>query len=100
MKTIHFPYVAFALGLLLMLIVTHGAELNAQGSTALPLLTLLIINECGFFITAVGSFIGFKQVITTQTKIMKNPLYFITSVICLLLLIQFALLGIELWPFQ
>ncbi len=98
MKTINFPYLALALGLFLLLIVTTGSETDAEGLTALPLLTLLIVNECAFFLTAAGAFIGLKQLYSSGFIIRKNPLYFMTTVICILLTIQFTLLGIELWP--
>jgi len=98
MKTINFPYLALALGLFLLLIVTRGSEADAEGFTALPLLTLLIVNECAFFLTAAGSFIGLKQLNLSGFDFSKNPLYFMTTVLCILLTIQFTLLGFELWP--
>ena len=98
MKTYNFPYLALALGLFLLLIVTRGSELDANGITALPLLTLLIINECAFFLTAAGIFIGLKQLKMTGFKLTQNPLYTMTVTLCILLAIQFTLLGINLWP--
>ena len=98
MKTINFPYLALALGLFLLLVVTRGSETDAEGFTALPLLTLLIVNECAFFLTAAGSFIGLKQLYSSGFNFKKNPLYFMTTVTCILLTIQFTLLGFELWP--
>ena len=98
MKTINFPYIALALGLLLLLVVTRGSETDTEGFTILPLLTLLIVNECAFFLTAAGSFIGLKQLNSSGFNFRKNPLYFMTTVICILLTIQFTLLGFELWP--
>jgi len=98
MKTYNFPYLALALGLFLLLIVTRGSELDADGITALPLLTLLIINECAFFLTAAGIFIGLKQLKMTGFKLTQNPLYTMTVTLCILLAIQFTLLGINLWP--
>ena len=98
MKTINFPYLALALGLFLLLVVSRGSEIDAEGFTALPLLTLLIVNECAFFLTAAGSFIGLKQLNSSGFNFRINPLYFMTTVICILLTIQFTLLGFELWP--
>ena len=98
MKTINFPYLALALGLLLLLIVTRGSETDAEGVTALPLLTLLIVNECAFLLTAAATFIGFKQLYLSGLNFRKNPLYFMTTILCMLLTIQFILLGFELWP--
>lgn len=98
MKTVNFPYIALALGLLLLMVVTKGSEITSEGITALPLLTLLIANECAFILTAIGSFIGFMQLKTTNFKVTLNPLYAMTTILCILLTIQFTLLGINLWP--
>ncbi len=98
MKTINFPYLALPLCLLLLLIVNRGSQAGADGDTALPLLTLLIINECAFFLALAGAFIGTRQLWSINFKLSLNPLYSITTVICILLSIQFALLGIKLWP--
>lgn len=100
-KTYNFPYIALVLGLLLSLMITKGSELDSNtsdGETLLPLLTLLIINECAFFLTAAGTFIGVKHIISTNFKDSSKALYIITIVLCALLCIQFLLLGIKLWP--
>ena len=98
MKTINFPYIAMALGLFLMMLVTRGSELDAQGNMALPLLTLLIANECAFFLTIAGSYIGLKNLKSINFNIRLKPLYTITTILCILLTIQFTLLGLKLWP--
>ena len=98
MKTINFPYIALALGLFLLLVITRGSETDAEGITALPLLTLLIVNECAFFLTAAAAYIGIKQLYTSGFNFKKNPVYIMTTVLCILLTIQFTLLGIDLWP--
>ena len=98
MKTVNFPYIALALGLFLLMVVTKGSEVTSEGITALPLLTLLIANECAFILTAIGSFIGFMQLKKTSFKVTLNPLYAMTTILCILLTIQFTLLGINLWP--
>ncbi len=98
MKTINFPYLALALGLFLLMVVSKGSETDAAGITALPLLTLLIVNECAFFLSAVGAFIGIKHLKTINFNIKLEPLYSMTTVLCILLTVQFTLLGIKLWP--
>ena len=98
MKTINFPYLALALGLLLTLVITKGSEIGSDGVELLPLLTLLIINECAFFLTVAGAFIGIRQLKSIGFKVTSNPLYSMTTLLCVLLTIQFALLGIKLWP--
>jgi len=98
MKTINFPYLALVLGLFLLVIVDRGSQLGGDGETALPLLTLLIINECAFFLVAAGTFIGVKHLKSINFKFTLNPLYTITTLLCFLLTVQFTLLGIKLWP--
>jgi len=98
MKTINFPYLSLALGLFLLVVITRGSETGSDGTTALPLLTLLIINECAFFLSAAGSFIGIRYLRSISFKVSLKPLYTMTTVLCVLLTIQFTLLGIKLWP--
>jgi len=98
MKTINFPYLALALGLFLLMVVTRGSQTDSEGITALPLLTLLIVNECAFFLTLAGTIIGLKYLRSINFKFSLKPLYTITTVLCILLTIQFILLGIKLWP--
>ena len=98
MKTVNFPYIAMLLGLFLMMLVIRGSETDGQGVTALPLLSLLIANECSFFLTLAGTFIGLKYLKTIHFKISLKPLYTITTILCILLTIQSILLGIKLWP--
>ena len=98
MKTINFPYLAVALSLFLLLVITRGSETDSEGITALPLLTLLIINEGAFFLALAGAFIGIRYFKTVNFKIMANPFYALTTLLCILLMIQFTLLGIKLWP--
>lgn len=98
MKTINFPYIAMALGLLLLVLLTRGSQTGDEGSTALPLLTLLIINECAFILCLIGSYIGIKNVRVATFNNRQRILYAITTALCILLAIQFALIGIELWP--
>jgi hypothetical protein len=94
MKTINMPYLAAALGVILLLVVMRGSVTDADGNTALPLLTLLIFNECAFFLTAAGSFIGIRQILAKGFK----AFYSITTLLCILLTVQFILLGFKLWP--
>jgi hypothetical protein len=98
MKTVNFPYLAAALGLFLLLIINRGSQLEADGNTALPLLTLLIINECAFFLTIAGIFIGVKQHRSGAQKFNLMSTYTIVTILCTLLSIVFTLLGIQLWP--
>lgn len=94
MKTFNFPYIAAAMGLFLSLVIVKGSVLADDGYTTLPLLTLLIVNEFAFFVTAIGAFIGVKNIIALGIK----PAYTAVTILCILLCIKFIFSGIELWP--
>ncbi len=98
MKTINFPYLALALSLFLWIVVDRGSLLGGDGQTALPLLTLLIINECAFFLSVAGAVIGVKYLKSINFQFSQKPLYSMTTLLNILLTIQFTLLGIKLWP--
>ncbi len=94
MKTIHFPYIALSLAVILLLVVFRGSQLDNNGTTLLPLLTLLIMSEFAFFVTAIGSYIGFKQLRTNGFR----AVYAVATLLCLLLSVRFLFLGFSLWP--
>jgi len=94
MKTINFPYLALGLTAFLLLVVLRGSAVNDDGTTVLPLLTLLVVSEGSFFITAIAVYIGSQNI-----KAMGiNSVYSLVTLLCLVLSITFMLLGIELWP--
>jgi fatty-acid desaturase len=94
MKKESFPFVASGLGLFLMLLLIKGSETGEDGSTLIPLLTLLVVCEFAFFVNAIGAYIGIKHALATGLK----PLYAVVTLLCALLAIFFALMGILLWP--
>ena len=52
-----FPFVALGIGLFMLLLVLKGSAIRDDGSTTIPLLTLLIVSEFSFFVTAVGAYL-------------------------------------------
>ena len=94
MKTANFPMIALGLGLPLLLVVIIGSKTGADGTTALPLLTLLIVAEFAAVVNAIGSYIGIQNLRTGGLKWI--PLA--NTVLCALLAMQFLFLGIDLWP--
>ncbi|MES9991626.1 MAG: hypothetical protein ABW098_06695 [Candidatus Thiodiazotropha sp.] len=94
MNKSNFPFVALSLGLLIMLVVMKGIQPQADGTTTIPLLTLLVASEFAFFVTAIGGYIGIRHIQATGMR----PLYTGTTLFCILLSIGFLLLGITLWP--
>jgi heme/copper-type cytochrome/quinol oxidase subunit 3 len=91
----NFPFVALGMGLFIMLFVMKGSEPLDNGSTAIPLLTLLIVSEFAFFLTAIGAYFGIRQIQADGIK----PLNGTITLFCILLSVGFLWLGITLWPF-
>ena len=94
MKKINFPYLAFALCATFMPIVIIGSSVGADGQRAVPLLSLLVMNEFAFFIAAAGVYIGVQHIRSRGLL----SLYGLATVCCAAFLVAFTLLGIELWP--
>ncbi len=94
MKKIHFPYLAALVGLILVPIIVLGNSIGEDGLRAVPLLSLLVMNEFGFFAAAFGIFIGVKQL----KVIGFQPLYGGATLLCGLLLLTFMWLATTLWP--
>ena len=89
-----FPIIAAALGFLLTLLVLKGSQQGDDGSTLIPLLTLLLISEFGVIVTGIGSYLGGRQFLATRT--VSNPA--VAALFCACLLIHFLVRGIQLWP--
>jgi heme/copper-type cytochrome/quinol oxidase subunit 3 len=92
----NFPFVALGIGLFIMLFVMKGSETGDDGTTTIPLLTLLIVNEFAFFLTAIGAYFGIRQIQADGLKPLNAPI----TLFCMLLSVGFLWLGIALWPFS
>lgn len=91
----NFPYVALFLGMMFMLVVVLGGQVNeATNSTRLPLLTLLIVCEFAFFLTAIGAFVSIKQILSQGVSVKMV----IVALLCALSAITFMTKGISFWP--
>jgi hypothetical protein len=93
MKRNQFPYIAFALGSVLFLVVLFGSQPHGDAHV-LPLLTLLIVSEFAFIVTAIGVYTGFKY----RAEMTNKMLYTIVTILCLFLSVRFLLTGIALFP--
>ena len=94
MKKQAFPWIALSLGLLVMVTLLGSGALRPAEEYALPMLTMLIVNEFGFFLTAIGAGIGTSVLIKEGIR----ASLLITTLACIVLCVGFVLLGVRLWP--
>lgn len=93
MKKEAITWIALGLGLALAMVALPGSRPDASGQTALPLLTLLFIDEFGFILTAVGAAMGFR---TLRAGGPRFSLLAATAG-CILLALMFVWHGVSLW---
>ena len=94
MKKQAFPWIALSLGLLVMVTLLGAGALRPAEEYALPMLTMLIVDEFGFFLTAIGAGIGISVLMKEGVRVSL----LITTLACIILCIGFLLLGFRLWP--
>lgn len=76
-----------------IVLISAGAVGPAAGRS-LPLLTLLMVAEFGFFLNAIGAGLAIRQLIQQGL----NPGVILSASGCALLAAGFAWLGLQLWP--
>jgi len=106
MGNLGFPWLALGLGLLVAVGLVFSGALSPEGRYDLPLLTMLIVNEFGFFVTAIGAGVGIntlsrdgiqQPLLTVVMDGIQQPL--LTVVIaCGILAAGFLYVAIKLWP--
>jgi len=89
-----FPWLAFGIGLLLAAFLFVSGARNPGAPHALPLLTLLIVTEFAFFLTAIGAVLGARALLRRGL----DPGLSLTTLGCAALAVGFLVLGISLWP--
>ena len=94
MKFNNFAFIASGLGTTLMLIALRGGQLTDDGSTALPLLTLLIICEFASIVTGVGIYSGVMRIRDQG----MSPVIVTLTGLCVVLSVSFLFLGLQFWP--
>ncbi len=94
MTNFTYPQLAFGMGLLVAVGLLKSGALGPAEGYDLPMLTMLIVNEFGFFVTAIGAGVGINAMM--GKRVSPSGLFFvITNAIMALL---FLYLGIRLWP--
>lgn len=94
MTNLKYPQLALGMGLLVAIGLLKSGALGSAEGYALPMLTMLIVNEFGFFVTAIGAGVG----INTMMGKGATTGMLIVSVCCALLAALFLYLGIKIWP--
>jgi len=94
MKKQVFPWIALSLGLLVMVTLLGAGALRPAEEYGLPPLTMLIVDEFGFFLTAIGAGIGIRELVREGVRLSL----LVTTLACIGLAAGFLLLGLHMWP--
>ncbi len=94
MARLSFPWLALGMGLLVATGLLMSGALSPEANYKLPHLTMLIVNEFGFFVTAIGAGVG----INTLTKEGMQTALLTVIIGCVLMAAGFLYLAIRLWP--
>ena len=94
MNNLSFPWLALGLGLVVAVGLAVSGAFSPEGSYKLPLLTMLIVNEFGFFVTAIGAGLGINALLAKGL----NPALLGISIADALMAAMFLYLGIQMWP--
>ncbi len=93
MRKYNFPYIVLAMGILFMLVVTIGGQIDQGGLTKLPLLTLLVVTEFAFFLCAIGAYLSLRGIIDLG----YSAIHALVGISCMVLAARFLMLGLEFW---
>ena len=94
MGKLNFPWLAMGMGLLVAVGLVAAGVLSPDGKYDLPLLTMLIVNEFGFFVTAIGAGVGINSLL----KQGMQPTLLMVTLVCGLMAAGFLFLALRLWP--
>jgi hypothetical protein len=89
-----FPGLALGIGILAAAGLLQSGALAPGAEHALPLLTLLVVSEFAFFVTAIGAGVGINAMLNRGVR----PSVLLPTLGCAVLAAGFLYLGIRLWP--
>jgi len=89
-----FPWLALGLGLVIAVLLGLSGAVDPAASPALPLLLLLLLNEFGFVLTAIGAGLALRD----ATRDGFSPTLLMLIAGCAALAAGFLWLGLKLWP--
>jgi hypothetical protein len=94
MNRFSFPRIALILGVIVAVVILQSGALDPHSERSLPLLTLLIAAEFGFFVTAIGAVLGVR----TLLKQGYSPVLLVVTLGCGVLGLGLLYLGFSMWP--
>jgi len=94
MSSEKFPYIAIVLGVMFYIALFLGGQTHADGSTHLPLLTLLLVSEFGFISHLAALYIVIKKCL----RIGINVELLVTASCCIIFIGYFLIAGLKFWP--
>jgi hypothetical protein len=89
-----FAWLALGIGLLSAMVLLGSGATRSDGEYALPLLTLLIVSEFAFIVTAIGAVTGVRTLIGQRFQ--PGVLFAVAG--CSALAVGFLWLIIRIWP--
>lgn len=89
-----FPWLALGTGLLIFIVLVQSGAIDPDAEPALPLLTLLILVEFGFLVTAIGAGVGLRTLFRQGFSVATLGVV----LGCSALAVGFLWLGVMLWP--
>lgn len=93
MQKLSIPWLAAGIGLALALLLLATGASGTREEYGLPLLTMLLVAELGFFVCAAGTGLGIRDY--RREPAMKAPL--LAAVACAALSLYFVLTGLTVW---
>lgn len=93
MNSAYFPWIAVALGSVMLAILTLSGNYTTPGGRALPLLAMLFMAELGGLICAGGAFIAFRS----RRARRGGSATLLAGVLCTALALALLYSGITLW---
>jgi hypothetical protein len=89
-----FPWLALGLGLVIAMVLVSAGAVGPESGRSLPLLTLLMVAEFGFFLNAIGAGLAIRQMLQHGL----NAGVILSASGCAVLAAGFAWVGLQLWP--
>jgi len=89
-----FYWLALGIGLIVIFLLLQSGVLGPADELRLPLLTLLIVNEFGFFVCAIGLLFAVREMKASEPSLAKWLTLLGNGVLSL----SFVLIGLRLWP--